>query len=285
MRNRERRSVQLSGCRMDYVDSGCGPTLVLLHGALMDEHLWLPVVDALDGRARCVVPILPLGSHVHPVPATTDMSPTGVAEAIVELIDTLDLGDVILVGNDTGGALAQLVAAGHPGRIAGLVLVSCDAFDNFPPGLPGRTMALASAVPGMLRMALASLRFRPLRRLPMTFGWMTKRPIPDAVLSRWLEAFDADRGVRQDVRRFMAGVDRVQLVRAAAELEAFDRPALVVWAAEDRVMPRAHAERLATLLPRGRLEWVSDSYTLIPLDQPTALADLLAEFSADLPRA
>jgi pimeloyl-ACP methyl ester carboxylesterase len=245
----------------------------------MDATLWREVVPGL-GAHRVVVPTLPLGAHRRPMHADADLSPAGVARLIGEFLDRLDLCDVTLVGNDTGGALAQLLLA-RPRplgaeRVGRLVLASCDAFDNFPPGLPGKVSALAAKLPGGLAMAGQSMRIPALTRLPVTWGWMSKRGIP---ADAWFAPLRADKGVRRDVGRFLRAVDRQMLVDAAERLRDFDRPALIVWAADDKVMPPEHGRRLADLLPHSRLELVEDSYTLIPLDQPAELARLIRDFA------
>jgi pimeloyl-ACP methyl ester carboxylesterase len=247
----------------------------------MDEAHWELVVGELAPNARCVTPVLPLGAHRLPMPSGSDLTPTGVADLIVDFLDALGLTDVTLVGNDTGGALAQLVAASHPERISRLVLVSCDAYENFPPGLPGKTMALACRIPGALRMCMWSLRLAPMRRLPMTFGRMSERPIPDRIFGGWLRAFEADRRVRRDVHQFMSGVDAGQLTEAAGRLPALGADALVVWAEKDRVMPREHADRLATALGGAPVTIIAGSGTLVPLDRPAELADVLGAFLAN----
>jgi pimeloyl-ACP methyl ester carboxylesterase len=272
----ERKVLDLPGGRMEYVDTGgTGPALVLLHGVLMDELLWTPVISHLGPQVRCVVPILPLGAHSTPLGPEADVRPVAVARLLGNFIDALDLHHAVLVGSDTGGALAQLLVAERPEVVAGLVLVSCDAYDNFPPGLPGATMALAARLPGGLRMAVGSMRVRSLRRLPMTFGPMTARPIDDETFNRWLAAFAGDRGVRRDLRAFMRGVTRQQLAAAAVRLGDFRGASLVVWAADDTVMPPAHADRLAADLGGAPVKRVPDSRTLVPLDQPERLASLL----------
>lgn len=275
----DRNVLDLNDTRVEYVDTGGqGPPIVLLHGALMDEHLWLPVVARLAPRFRCVVPILPMGGHRISRPDGADQSPRGLARLVGDLIGSLNLRNVTLIGNDTGGALAQLLLAEQPSAAVRVVLVSCDAFDNFPPGLPGRTMTMMCAVPGGLRIAMTSLRIPPLQRLPMTFGWMTKRPIEPTVIRRWIDAVLADRRVRRDVCAMMKKVDRRQLGEAAAELGAFDGAALIIWATEDRIMPVEHAHRLHRAFRNARLQLVDDSYTLVPLDQPDRLATLIADF-------
>lgn len=276
----DRKLIDVAGGEIEYADTGGdGRPVVFLHGALMDEHLWAPVVSRLRQDLRCIIPVLPLGAHRHPRPSDADQSPAGLARLVGEFIRALGLRDVTLVGNDTGGAIVQLLVADEPDVAARVALVSCDAFDNFPPGLPGRTMAWACAVPGGLRMSIASLRLSPLRRLPMTFGWMTKRPIDPAVFRGWLDAFAADGRVRRDVTRMMRGIDRHQLGAAAARFNAFEGEALVVWATEDRVMPVEHAHRLASAFRSAHVEFVDDSYTLMPLDRPARLAELIEEFA------
>lgn len=269
---------------LEYVDTGGdGPVIVLLHGALMDEYLWRDVVPRLTPAHRCVIPVLPMGAHRCPMPRGLDVSPAAQAELVADLLDLLGLDDVTLVGNDTGGAIAQLLVAHRPERIGRLVLASCDAFDNFPPGLPGTVMALLCKLPGAMHLAMRSLRVPALRRLPFTFGWMTKRPIPNDVFTRWLDAHFADRRVRADLRRMMSHVDPDDLIEAARRLKDFTGPALIIWAAEDRVMARDHATRLAEHLPSARVSLVEDSYTLIPLDQPEQFARLVeAHVRADL---
>ena len=274
------RQLELSVGTIDCVDTGgAGPTLVLLHGLLMDASLWDGAVADLGRDHRCVVPTLPLGAHRHAVRDHADLSLPGVARLVAELLEHLDLHDVTLVGNDTGGALVQLLAVGDHDRVGRIALVSCDAFDNFPPGLSGRTLLRTGKLPPPLFGAfMLQLRLRPARRLPLSFGWLTRRG--DAATKGWLRPVLTQRAIRGDAVRMLRAVagDGPVLADASDRLAGFDRPALVVWATEDRVMPPAHGRRLAALLPRGRLVQVADSYTLVPLDQPVALAAALREF-------
>lgn len=272
-------TIELSSGTLDLDDTGGdGPVVVLLHGLLMDASLWAAVVPELSGL-RVVVPTLPLGAHRHPVREGTDLSLPGLAGLVRELLERLDLHDVTLVGNDTGGALVQLVMADGEPRLAGAVLASCDAFDNLPPGLTGRFVVLTGQLPpALFGLAMQQLRLRAVRRTPLAFGRLTKRG--DAVTRGWLEPLLHDRGVRRDAVRVLRaiGADRDLLVRAAERLPAFTRPVLVVWARQDRVMPREHGRRLAALLPQARFVEVDDSATLLPLDQPAVLARAVREF-------
>ncbi|HEY4096895.1 MAG TPA: alpha/beta hydrolase [Baekduia sp.] len=277
--------VELSAGTIAYEDTGgAGPVVVLLPGLLMDATLWTDVIADLAPAHRCIAPTLPMGAHRSGMHADADLSPRGLARLVSELLDCLDLTDVTLVGNDTGGAIVQLVAVDGDARVSRIVLVSCDAFDNFPPGLTGKTIVLAGRLsPALFGLFLQQMRLRPVRRLPIAFGWLTKRG--DAATARWLRPLLSQPEIRRDTVRVLRamGADRGLLVDVATQLPAFDRPALVVWASKDRVMPPAHGRRLAELLPQGRLVEIADSYTLIALDQPARLARAIAEFTPASP--
>jgi len=274
------KQVELSAGTIDYQDTGGdGPVVVLLHGLLMDASLWDGVIAGLAAGHRCVAPTLPLGAHRHAMRADADLSLPGIARLASEFLERLGLRDVILVGNDTGGALVQLLIADGDARVGRAVLVSCDAFDNFPPGLTGRTLVLTGKLPPMLfGWFMQQMRLRAVRRLPVAFGWLTKRG--DAATARWMKPILTSPEIRRDAVRMLraAAADTGFLLRAAEQLPEFRRPALVAWAAEDRVMPPEHGRRLAALLPLGQLAEIDDSYTLVPLDQPARLAQVIRDF-------
>jgi pimeloyl-ACP methyl ester carboxylesterase len=268
--------VELTAGTIEYDDTGGdGPILVFQHGVAMNGTEWRDVVRDLRSDHRCIVPELPLGSHPRPMRSDADLSFQGLIRLVDEFLAALDLHDVTLVDSDF--SLFQMYAAAHRERVARLVLVSCEAFDNCPPGLPGKNMLLMGRLPGGVNAMLQPLRLRPLRKLPIAFGWMSKKLPPD-MTDAWVRPGLSDRAIRRDIKKFVRGADPSLVERAADELRDFDRPALVVWAKEDRVMPPEHGRRLAELLPQGRLVEVDDSYTLIPVDQPQALAAHIREF-------
>jgi pimeloyl-ACP methyl ester carboxylesterase len=272
--------IELSAGRIEYEDTeGPAPVVVLLHGLAMDASVWRHVVQQLRTDHRCIVPTMPLGSHRQPMRADADLSAHGIARLQAELLQALDLREVTLVGNDTGHF--QFTAGLYPERIARLVLTPCEAFENFPPGLPGRTAELSIKLPGGTFLLAQALRWHALRRLPFTFGWMAKRPIPNEMIDTWLHPLQTQPGVRRDLSKYVHALDKGDMLAAAECLRGFDRPALVIWAKEDRVMPPEHGRRLAELLPQGRLIEIADSYTLIPLDQPTELARAIRQFIRD----
>ncbi len=269
--------IELSAGTIEYEDTGgSGPVLVFLHGVVMDGSVWRHVVSELRSDFRCVVPTLPLGGHRRPMHRDADLSLRGHGRLVAEFLERLDLRDVTLAQNDHAAALA--LVGERPERVARLVISSCEAFDNYPPGLPGKNIGLVARIPGALFVAMQLMRIRSLRRLPIGLGWMTKRPIPHEITDAWFRPLQTQREIRRDLTKYLRTAHKREMIEVTEALRSFDRPALVVWATEDRVMPPAHGRRLAELLPQGRLVEIADSYTLIPEDQPGKLASAIREF-------
>ena len=269
--------LELTAGVIEYQDTGGeGPVLVLLGGLVMDGSVWDPVVRLLSGEHRCVIPTLPLGAHRQPMRRDADLSLSGFGAIVAELLDRLDLREVTLVQNDHAAALA--LAGENPQRIARLVISSCEAFENYPPGLPGKNMRVTALVPGGIFLAMQAMRLGVVRRSPLGFGWMAKRPLPKELVDGWLRPLQTQRGVRRDLGRYARGARRAQLLEVCERLRGFARPTLVLWTPEDRVQRPEHGRRLAELLPHARLVEIADSYTLIMRDQPQAFARAIAQF-------
>ncbi len=262
-----------------YRDVGSGPPIVFVHGLLVNGLLWRKVVPALSDRFRCIVPDLPLGGHRLPMPASADLTSPGIARLIADFIAELGLEDVTLVGNDTGGALCQLVITEHPERIGRLVLTNCDAYENFLPPM-FRPFQWIAHVPGALFAATQPMRLGALQRLPIAFGLVAKHEIERAVRDDYLHGVLRDRLIRRDTARFLRGISTRYTQAAARRFAEFDKPVLLAWAPEDRVFSWAYAERIAAAFPDARLERVADSLTFVPEDQPERLAGLIGDFAA-----
>jgi pimeloyl-ACP methyl ester carboxylesterase len=256
--------------------TGDGPVVVFVHGALVNANLWRKVVPRLDGLTRVTLD-LPLGSHIDPMPAA-DLSAPGLADLIGDAIEALGLEDVTLVGNDTGGGLSQILATRRPERIGRLVLTSCDAFDNFPPRF-FRIVLAPARIPGAIPVAFGALRLRPLRHLPIAYGWLVKQPIDRDAEDSYVLPVLTRSEIRHDLRRVLGGLDPKYTLEAAERLRSFDRPTLIAWSREDRFFPPAHAERLASMIPGARLEWVEEARTFSAEDNPQRVADLIADFA------
>jgi pimeloyl-ACP methyl ester carboxylesterase len=261
------------------------PPVVFVHGLLVNSELWSGAAWSLAERGvRSYAIDLPLGSHTTPLNADADVSPKGVARLILDFLAALELTDVTLVGNDTGGALCQFVIDTDASRIGRLVLTNCDAFENFPP--PAfRPLQWAARVPGMLTGMLAGMRFAPLRRLPIAYGWLIKRDFADAPTRTWVDPYLSDRAIRRDTIKVLRGIDPRYTFEAAEKLRELDPPTLLAWATEDRFFKLSFAERLAETIPGARLERIEDSYTFVSEDQPERLASLIEEFARDGARA
>ncbi len=267
--------IKLSQATIDYREEGTGPPAVLIHGLLVNGKVWEPLLPALAPHFRCIVPDLPLGAHRLPVGGDVDLSPPGLAALIAELIERLDLGEVTLVGNDTGGALCQLVAAEHPHVISRLVLTNCDAFEHFPPPAFKLAMKAIGAVPGAVMLLADMMRLRFARNFG--YGPLSAEPIDDQLLREWATPVRR-RPIRLDLRRVVRGIAPQHTLRAAERLRTFDRPVLLVWGTRDKFFPLSDAERLAKLFPVARLETIDSARTFVQLDAPERLGELVVEF-------
>ena len=261
---------------ISYRDTGDGPPVVFVHGLLVDGTVWRKVTPLLDGAARSIAPDLPLGSHRTPMNADADVTPHGVARLVGDFLAALDLEDVTLVGNDTGGAISQLVALDHGERVGRLVLTNCDCFDVFPPKefVP---MVKSAHVPGALKAALAPMRSATARRSVIAYGGLA-REIPDEVTAAWVEPARTDARVRRDLATFMRAIDKSITRDAAERLPTLTIPSIVAWGQDDRFFSRELGQRLAATLPNARLEPIANSRTFVSEDEPEALAALIRGF-------
>ena len=263
---------------VEYADDGAGPPVVFLHGLLMDHEVWNAVIPLLPSGFRYVRPVLPLGSHRIPLDATADLSMDGMVRLVADVLDALDLDDVTLVHSDWGGSLF-LTALGLDRRVGRMVILPCEAFDNFPPGLPGKMATLAVRLPGGITLAARQLRIGWLRRLPMLWGWMVNGPIDPAQMRRWTDPVLTDPRIRRDVTKYATtDFDAGELIRRTEALADFDGNVLVLWSPDNRVMPPAHGPRLAELLPRGRYVPIPGAAVLPMLDDPETVAARIGAF-------
>jgi pimeloyl-ACP methyl ester carboxylesterase len=272
-----KHEVHLSQGTIRYREDGTGEPLLFVHGVVVNGDLWRKVVPRLAKDFRCIVPDWPLGSHEIPMSPDADLTPPGVAQLVIDFMDALGLDTVTLVGNDTGGAVCQMVAAEHPERVSRLILTSCDLYDRFPPP-PFKMLAKLVRIPGALWVVGQTTRPRFAQRSPLAYGWVTKRLPEKAVIDSYLNPGRASRGVRRDLAKVFGSVHAKYTLEAAEKLKSFDKPVLLAWASEDKLFPIEYPRRLASELPNATLEEIDDSYTFIAEDQPERLADAIATF-------
>ncbi|MFD3704362.1 alpha/beta fold hydrolase [Nocardia sp. NPDC058658] len=270
--------VELTHGRIRYYDTGEGPPVVFVHGFMMNANTWRNVVPNVAAAGhRCIAPDLPLGAHSIPVPAA-DLTPPGVADLLADLLDNLDLTDVTLVANDSGGVVAQCLLTRNPDRVARVVFASVDCYEAFPP-TRYNWLTKAIRIPGVTRAVTEIIRVRALQRLPFTFGPATKRPIPDDVMDSFLLPSRHSAAIRADLSRFVArGVNNKFTLDVVPEFASITKPILVAWAREDRLVPVEYGQRLANDLPNATLVLIDDSRMLLQEDQPDALSDVVIEF-------
>lgn len=276
-------TVDLSLGTVSYEDTGSGPVVLLLHGLVQSATVWREVAADLAADHRVVIPTLPYGSHTIPLRPDAELTPHSTALLIGEFADALDLPrDTVFVENDAGRL--QQLAAERPDRVGRMVIAGCEAFDNYPPKAGGTLMAAAAKIPGGIRALALALTPRPMRRIPGTgFAVMTVKGVPHELTDGWLEPLRTDARVRADLVRYLRATRRTEMLEAAGRLADFHGPALVVWGKQDKMMPPQHGRRLAELIPGAELLELDDCGTLIPIDQPRALAEAVRRFAAERP--
>jgi pimeloyl-ACP methyl ester carboxylesterase len=280
--------VEVPQGRIEYRVAGpersSSPPVVFVHGLLVDGQLWTGVADRLAAAGiRSYAPDLPLGSHRTPLGPDVDLTPRGVARLILDFLAALELTDVTLVGNDTGGALCQFVIDTDAERIGRLVLTNCDAFDKFPPP-PFGLLVKAGRSRAMLKLMAETTRPTFLRHSALGFGPLA-RNLDAGVTRSWMEPLRTDPAIRADTARFMAGIDKADLLDVSTRLSAFTRPVRLVWGDRDRFFKLDFAHRLAETFPSAELTTVADGLTFVPLDAPEAVAEAISAVNVGGPNA
>lgn len=273
----QQKEIQLPQGTIRYREAGAGKPVVFVHGYLVDGRLWSGVVDGLSDRFRCIAPDWPLAAHQVPMNRDADLSPTGVAKLIADFLAKLELEDVTIVGNDSGGAISQVLATTYPDRIGRLVLTNCDTHENFPPGVFKAMPPLAKIPGGMLALSLP-FRIEALAR--RAFKPFAKTRIPDDLIASWMEPNKRSSAIRHDAAKVTAGMNKRYTLAAAQRLSESQLPLRLLWAPEDKLFPISYAERLAGECSNAEVVPIADASTFVPLDQPGRVAEEIAEFAA-----
>ncbi|MEV6060342.1 alpha/beta hydrolase [Nocardia asteroides] len=276
------RTIHLPQGPIRIYERGAGQPLVFVQGLFANAAAWRKVVPLLAGSYRCVTADWPFGAHHVPMAARADLTPTGIADTVADVIDHLGLHEAILIGNDGGGMLAQLVVTRRPERLGGLVLTPCDAYENFPPPQFDYLCRIAR-LPGVEPLAARVLRSRTVRitcaESRYGFGDLSGHPLDPDLLDHYFRGLAADRGVVRDAIAILRAVDNRYTLDAARRFPAVTLPVLIAWPSSEDVFPYRHARRLAEDFPNARLETIPDSRTWVPEDQPAHLARLIRRFA------
>jgi pimeloyl-ACP methyl ester carboxylesterase len=271
----QRHEIDLPAGRIRYREAGEGRPVVFVHGFLVDGRLWDGVVDRLSGRCRCIAPDWPIGAQQIAMKPDADLSPPGIAANIDSFLAALELDDVTIVGNDSGGAMSQVLVTRHPQRIGRLVLTNCDTHENFPPGI-FKAMPPLAKLPGGMTVLSAPFRIGALARA--AFKPFAKTKIPEDLVASWMAPALRDRGVKHDATKVTAGMNKRYTLEAAEKLSSSQLPVLLTWAPGDKFFPLKYAERLAKETPNARIVQIPNASTFVALDQPQLLADEIASF-------
>ncbi len=256
------------------------PPVVFVHGFLVSSTLWSKTADALAvAGVRSYAADWPLGSHTIALGADADQSPRGIARQVIAFMQALELEDVTLVGNDTGGAICQFLLDIDASRVGRVVLTNCDAFTNFPPA-PFDQLFRAFHSPRAIRALIAPMRAATVRHSPAGFGLLVTQPLDADQTRAWVEPCLSDQRIRQDTARFAQKVDPNDLNGASERLGRFDGPALLVWGAADRFFKLDFARRLQATFTDARLIAIENGRTFIPHDEPKRLAEEIVAFQS-----
>jgi pimeloyl-ACP methyl ester carboxylesterase len=275
----EMQEIRLSQGPIRYRESGSGEPIVLVHGLLVNSELWREVIPILARNFRVIAPDWPLGSQELPLDPSADLSPPALARLVADFLEALGLERVTLVGNDTGGAICQLVAVDHPERLGRLILTPCDAYEDFPP--PAfKAMATVGRSPLALWVIAQAMRLATARRLPISYGGITKRA-DDALTASWIAPIQKNAEIRRQTAKILAGMRPEHTLRAARGFPGLKMPVLLAWVPKDRFFKLANAERMAQEIPGARLELIEDSLTFVSIDQPERTAELIAAFARE----
>jgi pimeloyl-ACP methyl ester carboxylesterase len=272
----QRKEIDLPAGRIRYREAGNGKPIVFVHGYLVDGRLWDGVVDRLSDRFHCLAPDWPIGAQQIAMKPDADLSPPGVAATISSFLDALDLEDVTVVGNDSGGAMSQILVTRHPQRIGRLVLTNCDTYENFPPGI-FKAMPPLAKLPG--GMTLLSLPFRSGAVARAAFKPFARKAIPAELVASWMAPGLDDPGVRHDLKKVTVDMHKRYTLEAAERLRGSQLPILFTWAPGDKLFPISGAERLAAEAGNARVVEIADAGTFVALDQPQRLSEEIAAFA------
>jgi len=265
-------------------DDSASPPVVFVHAFLVDGSVWAAVADRLATRGiRSYAPDWPLGAHRTPLRRDADQSPRGIAKQILAFLAALDLRDVTLVGNDTGGALCQFLLDTDSSRIGRVVLTNCDAFDTFPPFPFSAIFRLLNGT-GRMRFNLQPMRARAFRHSPLGFGLLATQL--DAAQTRaWIEPALTNKEIREDAVRFLRAADPHDLLDVSTRLHQFDGPVRIVWGMADRAFRDSLGRRLQGAFTHADFVEVSAAKTFVQVDAPDVLADQITEISGAAPVA
>ncbi|WP_018147811.1 alpha/beta fold hydrolase [Henriciella marina] len=220
--------------KIAYVEMGSGRPALFLHGLGLNAYYWTGQLTGLSGDRRCIA--LDLMAHGETeISAEQDVTFTAQAEMVLAFLDTLGLESIDLIGSDSGGAIAQIVAVKAPNRINSLVLTNCDVHDNWPPA--ALEALRASAPAGGLAESFAAITGTPgLMRAEQGLAQMVfenPQAVTDDLTRIFLTPLTRTPERRAAFNKYVAPQDTAQLTRIEPDLRRLQVPCLILWATDD----------------------------------------------------
>jgi pimeloyl-ACP methyl ester carboxylesterase len=251
------RSVETASGRISYTEQGTGPVALFVHGVLLNGYLWRHQLADLSEIRRCIAVDLLAHGDTEIAP-DQDVSVTANAKMLEEFLDALNIGPVDLVGNDSGGGIAQIFAALYPERVRSLTLTDCDTHDNWPPEAFKPFLAMAAA--GGLRATLeAMLSDKSVYRSSQALGPAYEHPerLSDDSIEKYLRPLVRTAQRTRDLQRFLEAFDNRHTLAIEARLKTFEAPTLIVWGTDDVYFDAKWSHWLADNIPgtRRRIEF------------------------------
>jgi pimeloyl-ACP methyl ester carboxylesterase len=257
--------------RIAYAEQGDGPVALFVHGVLVNSYLWRHQLAALSDTRRCLAVEL-LGHGRTEAAPDQDLSSAAQAVMLAELLEALAIESVDLVGNDGGGAVAQLFAVAHPDRVRSLVLTNCDAHDNWPPQAFQGFVDLCAA--GGLPDTLAAMaKDKAIYRSAGALGPCYEDPdaVSDATIDAYLQPYLTNPERLRELTRFVAAFDNTQTTAIEGQLRALETPTLVVWGDDDVYFDRQWGRWLKDAIPGARrLVELKGARLFFPEERPEA---------------
>jgi pimeloyl-ACP methyl ester carboxylesterase len=273
-----RRSLTTPAGEIAYTELGSGPAALFVHGLATSGVLWQNVIEKLAATSRCVAIDLPAHGGTPP---RDDASASAMAEVVAELWDGLALGQVDLVANDTGGAIAQIFAARYPHRLRSLALTNCDTEGNFPP--PGFAPIIEIARQGQLAESMVATFNAPgtWATSPLAFAFEDPAAVPQDAWRAFFAPIAATIDRARAFERSIAAIDAADLSAVSGALRTLEVPTLLVWGTADEAFGLKWAYQLRDMIPGARdVIEVDGAKTFFPFERPDDLAEHLRNFWA-----
>lgn len=244
-----KKQVQTPSGRIAYTESGNGPVALFVHGVLLNSHLWRHQLAELADIRRCIAVDL-LAHGDTEIAAGQDLSVSANAEMLKQLLDALNIDQVDLVGNDSGGGISQIFAARYPERIRTLTLTDCDAHDNWPPEAFKPFLEMAAGG-GLSKTLNAMLQDKTIYRSPQALGPAYENPeeISDDDIEAYLRPLVRNEQRTRDLQRFLAAFDNKHTRSIEDGLKKLKAPTLIVWGTDDVYFDVKWSRWLAETIP------------------------------------